>query len=163
MDRYLPYLVAGRDGSLQRPFFKQEALQSPFEGRKPPEGQTLDLPPLPESLDAFYRASDGAVEWYLNDLTILSANAVCKQYNLLKERGQTRVVDFAYTYAGMGHVNVYFYDPLTDTIKIRLDGGSNGHERAHNFRGLLEHVPDGVADTTLEELLLEFSRWSRDK
>jgi len=163
MDRYLPYLVGGRDGSLERPFFQQEALQSPFEGRKPPKGQILELPPLPESLDAFYRASDGAVEWYLNDLTILSANAVCKRFDLIKEKGQTRVVDFAYTYAGMGHVNVYFYDPVTNTIKIRRDGGSNGYDRADNFRALIELVPDGVADTTLEELLVDFSRWSRDR
>ena len=48
----------------------------------------------------------------------------------------TRFIDFAFTYAGMGHVTIFFADPLT---KVRtIDGGSNNYDRQLNARAHAE-------------------------
>ena len=55
--------------------------------------------------------------------------------------GQTRMVDFAMRYAGLGHVIVLSYDPEGDKVFARLDGGSNTYDRVINLERAIAMDP----------------------
>lgn len=132
----LELFTAGCDGSAARPFFQQLTLKRPertTEHVEVPKG-------LPSAVEALYKAYGPGYEWYLGPLTILSLR-------FARERSTCRFVDFALTYAGMGHVHVFFADVDTGNVYRRVDGGSNSWDRARNARAHLSYVPnpaDGV-------------------
>ena len=127
----LERFTAGCDGSAARPFFQQLALKRPertTEDVEVPKG-------LPSVVEALYKAYGPGYEWYLGPLTILSLR-------FARERCTNRFVDFALTYAGMGHVHVFFADVDTGKVYRRVDGGSNSWDRARNARAHLAYEPD---------------------
>ena len=58
------------------------------------------------------------------------------------------------TYAGMGHVCVFFADKETGIVYKRLDGGSNGFERNENARKFLSYKPSFEDVVDFEEELI---------
>lgn len=127
----LEVFTAGCDGSAARPFFQQLTLKRPertTEDVEVPKG-------LPSVVEALYRAYGSGYEWYLGPLTILSLR-------FARERSTSRFLDFALSYAGMGHVNVFFADVDTGKVYRRVDGGSNSWDRARNARAHLVYEAD---------------------
>lgn len=98
--------------------------------RPEPLSEPLECVPdcLPEVVKSLYRQYNRHTEWYKNGVTILSFDFVMGRMLAT----DNRFIDFAFTYAGMGHVTIFFVDPLTKLVYERLDGGSNNYDRRLN-------------------------------
>lgn len=100
---------------------------------------------IPDELKMIYRIlGDPTTEFYFKHWTLLSLQKVVDRYNLVKADGQSRVVDFAIKYGGMGHCVVCAYDPEDGRIFYRHDGGSNGWDREANYEFIKGYTP--IAD-----------------
>lgn len=96
--------------------------------------------------------SDGSnadVSWQNYDAIFLPWDDMLRERTDAMSKGQTRVLDFAYEYLGMGHVRVHFVDTATGFVHTRRDGGSNAHERENNYQKMLELSPDDVPRSQL--------------
>ena len=84
-------------------------------------------------------------------------NKIKSLYENYKKEGQLRAVDFAMIYAGMGHVVVASYDPISDKIYYRHSGGANGYEQDDNYKFAIKYIPK---DTELHDIncILEWTR-----
>ena len=76
-------------------------------------------------------------EIYINEWTLLSVNKALNNYNEYCEHGQTTVFDIGFKYEGMGHLTVISCDLENNLLFFRPDGGSNGYDRAINFKKLI--------------------------
>ena len=102
----------------------------------------LERVPLPGELQRVYRViARPRCEYIFGNWTLMSLRRVCEQYEQRKTLGQSRAVDFALTYAGLGHYTVCSYDPVGELVYDRMDGGSNGYDRMTNFAHANQHVP----------------------
>ena len=98
-----------RPGATSRPFFAC--------------GEELDLAPttypravtvpLPESLRCMYAHYPDDVEFEGRNWIFLSEREIAQRYTDME---QTRVVDVAIRYVGMGRIVTCTYDPITDTV-----------------------------------------------
>lgn len=96
------------------------------------ETRTVDVP-LPAALRALYAKFPPNVEFRGHgEWTLMSEAEIARRHAAMCAEGQSRCVDFALRYAGMGHVDTCGYDPQTDSVFLTLDGGSNGWDRAVN-------------------------------
>ena len=81
---------------------------------------------LPSILVPFYETYDGTTEFIgPNRLTFLS------EQQMLRD-SPPGSVDFAYRYAGMGHIMMHTYVKKRGSVVSMLDGGSNEWERVQN-------------------------------
>lgn len=132
----------GQAGSENRPFFLQAPVQEPKRLVFPHE----NVPPeLPECVKQLYKDYGDEYEWYLDELTILSLKCV-------RERFQGRFLDFAFRYAGLGHVKVYFVDTTTCKVYARMDGGSNSYDRVANAQKHARYEPDEADRVDVNQL-----------
>ena len=80
----------------------------------------------------------------------LSEEEVERRWEAMVEEGQRRMVDLAIAYAGMGHVTVLSYDPITDGVFTGLDGGANGWDREANHRTRVGQDVGSLTTVSLE-------------
>ena len=105
-----------------------------------------NLDELPESLNnsvkLMYKIiGDPGKEVYLGQWIIMPLKKSIQQYEFYKTKGQEHIFDFAYEYAGMGHINVLSCNLKTHMLFYRTDGGSNGYEREYNQKKTLTMNP----------------------
>ena len=115
-------IVHGHGGAETRPFFAQQPADIL-------PGPVPKLP-LPMQLQNTYRSEDS--EFYIGNRTFMCPRSVLEHYTFLQSRGQARVVAFAFTYHGMGHIILDAYDPVTNSVFELEDGGASPMEREHN-------------------------------
>ena len=72
------------------------------------------------------------------------------RHDLFVQDGQARCVDIAFRYAGMGHVRVLAYDPVSGHVFEQVDGGANGYDRVANRKTRIETDVASVAKTPFE-------------
>ena len=82
------------------------------------------------------------VEYYFGKWVLLSLNKVVYIYNKYSLNNQTRIIDFAAIYGGMGHCIICSYVPEFDKICFRHDGGANGYERDDHFKFACNYIPE---------------------
>ena len=71
-----------------------------------------------------------------------------------KTKGQYRMVDFAFIYAGMGHVTVISYDPDTMKVYCMPDGGSNDFDRHENAQKRTNTDVEHIDKSRIEDLIV---------
>lgn len=127
-------LSTGR--ATQEPFFQQVA------GDAPPSEDVSSIVPrcddwLPTELQKLYSSVEEAVELHLDEHTILSYAEARERRDAKQKAGAAHgFADFMIQYVGMGHVRVWSAD-ASGNVHVRIDGGSNGFDRLHNFEASL--------------------------
>ena len=140
-----------------------DSTQEPFFGSGETRGFTQDynlIPDLPDGLNRnfvhLYEIVgnpkvevhlDGSVKreddkTYYQRWTIMSLEKTLEIYRDYQSAGQERVFDIAYTYMGLGHVNVLACDLETHNLFIHPAGGSNGYERDNFHKLMVEYNSD---------------------
>ena len=89
-----------------------------------------------------------ACQWSL--MPVDRIDEVQRSYRTCIEYGG-RTIDFAAMYLGMGHCMVASWDPETQSVWYRHDGGSNGYEQMHNFEVAKRSSPDGKCFHTVAD------------
>ena len=88
-------------------------------------------PPL--LANAYELLHDNITEFTLRGWTFLALHNIEKRLDRYVQHGQSQLCDVAIKYEGMGHYRVLCVDPATGRWMQRMDGGSNGYERDHNW------------------------------
>jgi hypothetical protein len=127
--------------STKQPFFMRDGNQTEF---KINFDYILDLPEgLNQNISLIYKIiSDPDREIYLDNWTIMSLNKIKEIYKEYCNNHQTRVINIAFIYLGMGHINVMGCDLQTHNLFFHRDGGSNGYEREDNFNYMVKLDPE---------------------
>ena len=141
----------GEHDSTQEAFFQKDFNEINF------TEDFKDIPELPQSLNRhikllFQIIGNPKVEVYIGDWTIMSLDNCIERYNNICEKGQELVFDFAFIYAGMGHIQVLSCDLTNHLLFKRMDGGSNGWDREANYKELLDYKPG-------DKNYLYFTQW----
>lgn len=100
------------------------------------------IPELPESINRNFKLLHEIIgnpekELYINEWIILSTNDVVKQYKTYCEEGQNNIVNLAYRYLGLGHVEVLSCNLYNHLLFLRRDGGSNDWDRKANHNEIV--------------------------
>ena len=130
--------------STQQPFIMGNPVENGMIDTRIEEvNQIFEKLPLHNSLKKIYQViGNPEVEYYYGgDWTLLSLKKMKSIYEKYVINNQRRAVDFAMIYAGMGHVVVVTYDPVTDKIYYRHSGGANGYEQDYNYKFALQYEP----------------------
>lgn len=99
----------------------------------------LDLENIPDFLLTFYKSINTIDrEFYINNWTFMSLNKII-EIKTNYSKNNVQAIDIAFTYMGMGHIKMAFYDTKTNLIKIRWDGGSNYFDREDNYNQLKQY------------------------
>jgi len=128
-DPWFQDLTPRRRGATDNPFFfhNEESTAHPSVEVRPIRT------PLPDELRAVYeRYSDDTEFSTRHGWTFLSEREIMTRRAAMQEEGQTRFVDIAISYAGLGHVHVLSYVEDLDSVFTSMDGGANGWERQAN-------------------------------
>ena len=100
------------------------------------------VPLAPELRRVYQVIASPSCELVFGSWILMSLQKVCDRYELLRDQhGQSRAIDFAFIYAGMGHCTVCSYDPEENQVYYRADGGGNGYEREDHFSFACRYVP----------------------
>jgi hypothetical protein len=131
--------------STQEPFFAKGETQDFKQNFK-------TVPELPEGLNRNFRdiyeiignprievsvKTTDNCEW-----TIMSIVKALDVYEEYRKGGQECVFDLAFTYMGMGHINVLACDLETHNLFVHPAGGSNGWDREANHTTILNYNRD---------------------
>lgn len=138
-------------GTTSQPFFRRISDETVVPSVEP-RGISV---PLPSRLCAFVQHFPPTTEFKIGHWTILSEHEISDRRTIFCKANQNRMIDFAVTYEGMGHVGVASYDPVSDLVIRDHDGGSNGWDRAKNFARRC-----GTNVETLDKQ--SFDAWCRD-
>ena len=112
---------------------------------------------LPDNIKNFYRKIKSSTqEIYIKQWTMFSLDNIF----YLSEQHNTdniHVTDIGLKYIGMGHCIIAFYEPNTDLIYYRYDGGSNGWDREERYNALKKYTsndtnPGITLDTFLKQI-----------
>ena len=127
-------------GAMDHPFFAagEAKLVLPVVEARPANDA------LPPCLREIYRRYSSDTEFAHGPVVFLSEAEILERKAAHEAAGQSRMVDLAVKYVGMGHVEVLSYDPVTETFYPGLDGGSNGFDRANNHRRRLARDVDAI-------------------
>lgn len=125
--------------STEMPFFAQDLDSNNFTNNI-----VNNIDSLPEGLNRnmkiFYKLiSCPGKEFYIGEWTFLSLDEAMEKFNQKVKDGQNNVFDIAYTYLGMGHVEVVACDLESHLLFKRRDGGSNGYDRVDNYKNVIEN------------------------
>ena len=157
--KLLEFVQSGKAGTN-----KHDTTQTPFtvqgsstDGELGFDTAKVDLilnnVPLTGDLKTIYRIiGNPDIEFYFGQWTLLSITKVKNMYETYITKNQTRSIDFALIYAGMGHCVVASFDPESTKIYYRADGGSNGYDREFNFNFACKYIPK-------EDELHDFTHW----
>lgn len=148
-DEWFDLLVPRCAGSTDNAFFCPNE-----ETHRVPSVETRRVQvPIPEELLTVYQRYPDDTEFSApNGWMFLSEREIATRRDAMREKGQMRLVDIGFVYAGMGHVRVVAYDPETRGVLTSIDGGANGWERTDNHD---RRVRMTVTETT------PFSIWWR--
>ena len=101
------------------------------------------FPNMPYELRCIYKViGNPFVEYYFGRWALRSLKHVEERFNLMKEANNSRIIDFAINYCGMGHCVVCSYDSKDGRIFYRRDGGSNGWDRKYNWEFISKYIPE---------------------
>lgn len=128
-DPWFQDLTPRRRGATDNPFF--------FHNEKSTAHPSVEVRPigipLPDELRVVYeRYSDDTEFSTRHGWTFLSEREIMTRMIAMQEEGQTRFVDIAISYAGMGHVHVLSYVEDLKSVFTSMDGGANGWDRQAN-------------------------------
>lgn len=130
-NQWLHDLTPVQAGSTENAFFAPNAKTHHHPSV---EVRTVAVP-MPSELKTVYERYLPNVEFTTpNAWVYLCEEEIARRNLQMKDVGQTRIVDLAYTYAGMGHITVLSYDPVTRHVFTSMDGGSNGYDREYNHK-----------------------------
>tara|TARA_B100001093_G_scaffold134321_1_gene126888 strand:- start:4955 stop:5488 length:534 start_codon:yes stop_codon:yes gene_type:complete len=91
---------------------------------------------LSNEIKEFYNLiKSSSQEIYIKEWTLFSIDNIYK-FILNYRKNNIYITDIGLKYLGMGHCIVAFYDPKTNMIYYRMDGGSSGHDRDERFNAL---------------------------
>ena len=90
---------------------------------------------LHKDIENFFLSNQSLQEIYIKNWSLMSLDAIIERYNICK-KDNINIYDIGFTYKGMGHVKVAFYDPKLEKIFYRIDGGANGYDRIDNYNKL---------------------------
>lgn len=97
---------------------------------------------LSNDIKTFYRnIKSSTQEIYIKEWSLFSIDDILKVFKNRK-RDNINIIDFALKYCGMGHCKVAFYDPQTNMIYYRHDGGSNELDREERYEALKQYKSD---------------------
>ena len=113
---------------------------------------------MPRELEYIYSKYDNDVEFLVFDWTFLSEYEINKRHEQFVKEGQTRCVDIAYRYAGMGHVSVLAYDPVSQCVFEQYDGGANGYDRISNRKKRVETDVESITKTSFQDWWRNFEQ-----
>tara|TARA_B100001287_G_C22568766_1_gene475181 strand:+ start:58 stop:606 length:549 start_codon:yes stop_codon:yes gene_type:complete len=97
-------------------------------------------------------------ELYLYDWIFLSIDEAIDIYKKYCSKGRTDVFDIAYRYVGMGHITMLACDLNTHLFFLRMDGGSNGWDREHNYNDLIENGSKPYTKINFTQWINNFSQ-----
>ena len=100
-----------------------------------------EVPLTPQIKKIYQIIGETNVEYYTENWILLTLDKIKLIHDKYIAKGQHRANDFALIYRGMGHVVVCSYDPETDKIYYRMDGGSNGYDRDDYYKFAYTYVP----------------------
>ena len=92
-------------------------------------------------------------ELYINNWTFFPINKIIERNKIYEEDSIKNIIDIAFIYMGMGHINVAFYDTKLKKILVRWDGGSNGYDRLENYNKIKLYDSSSIK----KELGVEFN------
>ena len=146
-DAWFQRLTPRRAGATENPFFtSNEELTTP----PSVEVRRVNVP-IPEELRVVYERYPDDAEFTAPDgWTFLSEREIQTRMSAMQKEGQTRFVDVAICYAGMGHVRVLSYVVDTRRVFTHLDGGANGWDRAYNHARRMALNVDGLTTVALD-------------
>ena len=141
--------------SAMSPFMMQNSTENNDYDYKLQETKTLlEEIPFKNELKFFYQIiANPSVERYINNWTFMSLTNIKQRYLHFLEHNQKRTIDFALHYIGMGHCIVVAYDPDSNKIYYRHDGGSNGYDREYNFNFIKIYTPEENKCYTFQSFL----------
>ena len=130
------------DSTIQ-PCFMRDENKTPF---KINFEYTINLPEgLNQNISLMYKIiGDSEREVYMGNWTIMSLNKVKEIYKEYCSNDQKRIVDIAFTYMGLGHINVMSCDLETHNLFFHRAGGSNGWDRDSNYKETIKMDPGSV-------------------
>jgi hypothetical protein len=142
-------LTPRRAGSTENPCFavNEETFRVPAVERR------HVAVPIPDALREVYARYPIDTEFSTaHGWTFLSEDELKRRWEAMPMVGEGRrsMVDLAIAYAGMGHVTVLSYDPITDGVFTGLDGGANGWDREANHRTRIGRDVNTLVTTPLE-------------
>lgn len=88
-------------------------------------------------------------EFFINDFTFFTLKEIQKRIN-----NYNHFFDIGLKYAGMGHVIVLSYHPMSKKFFIRDDGGANGYEREAKYKFYVNYNPE--IDTSTKGVFFNF-------
>jgi len=148
MNHVIEFVMKGRPGeegytSTQNPFFAQSRENvGEISNNIQHVNELLEEISLPLFLIDFYRQiKNHIIEYYYGNWILYSLTNIKKQYRIMKELEQHRVIDFSLLYIGMGHIIVASIDPIDNKVFFRRDGGSNGFDRVANWDFIKNYTP----------------------
>lgn len=130
--------------STKQPYFMKKSLGTPHPTNNDifNVNDKINQLQIKGELQKLYQIiGNQTIECYINNWTILSLNKVLEKYLFYTKKNQTRAIDFAFIYSGMGHIVVCSYDPQTNQIYYKHDGGSSDYDRVIHFNEACKYVP----------------------
>lgn len=77
-------------------------------------------------------------EFYIGKWTFLSLDEAIEKYKEKLKDGQDSVFDVAFSYLGLGHIEVVSCDLNSHLLFKRRDGGSNIYDRSLNYKKIID-------------------------
>lgn len=109
---------------------------------------------LPENVKEFYYLFNNIdYEIYIHHWTFFSINNILKKYNECYKKENIYIIDIAFSYLGMGWVQVLSYDPIIKKYIIRHDGGSCEYDRIDNHKDLKKYCKNSSNDDNYYKLM----------
>jgi hypothetical protein len=143
--------------SSGKPFFQAEAYVAEPDvdaGRFNP--LCADGIRLPPELLSVYEHATHDVQ-LASGVVMLSLDEVRQRDAEARAAGQQRVVAFAFSYAGMGHIRLFSWDPQDCLVGTTHDGGSNDHDR---LRAATERLALDPSSLDGRESASAWMRWA---
>ena len=109
-----------------------------------------DAPPMPDEVSIAYTFMEANVELQCQSWTFMSMNEIVRRTNDTRASNQMRVVPLAFTYAGMGHVNILAYNPIEDHTFTYIDGGASVYNRQKNHECMIQFTKDDICSKRRE-------------
>ena len=92
---------------------------------------------LPMNLNDFFINNQAYnKEIYINNITFLSIKKILELVNIYNNDNISNIIDLGFIYEGMGWIKVIYYNTKFNKLFLRMDGGSNGYDRLHNYNDM---------------------------
>lgn len=132
--------------SLDTPFFMNNSKKRKFNELNNKDGSNYinKFKNIPTLIKVLYNVVNNKTESYFKDWTFMTLNIIKEKHILKYNNGQKDILDFAFSYSGMGWIFIAAIDLKSGKIFIRLDGGSNDYDRQFNFNNIIKYKTDST-------------------